>query len=83
MAVGLKYGKTQEIDNAATEKTRELTRKFIAEFSKKNSSINCTKLLGYNLSNPDDLSRARELGLFKTKCTALVRDATEILDKIL
>jgi C_GCAxxG_C_C family probable redox protein len=39
MAIGLKYGKTQEDDNAATEKTRVLTRKFIAEFSKKNNSI--------------------------------------------
>ncbi|MDD5143860.1 C-GCAxxG-C-C family protein [Methanoregula sp.] len=83
MVIGLKYGKCVEGDDAATGKTRALTRQFIAEFTKKNGSINCTELLGYNLSNPEEYAQARDEEIFVTKCPALVRDATEILETIL
>ena len=83
LVIGLKYGKTVAEDDAATEKTRALVRRFIHEFTEKNGSINCTELLGYNLSNPEEFARARDSGLFVTKCTPLVRDAADILEKIL
>jgi C_GCAxxG_C_C family probable redox protein len=83
LAIGLKYGKTREDDDAATGKTRATVQQFIREFVRKYGSINCTELLAHDLSNPDDLIRAREKGLFKTKCPALVRDAAEILEKVL
>ncbi|MFA4825775.1 MAG: C-GCAxxG-C-C family protein [Methanoregula sp.] len=83
MVIGLKYGKTLEGDDAATEKTRALVRQFIHEFIEKNGSINCTELLGYDLSDPKAFSAARDSGLFWTKCPALVRDSTGILEKIL
>ena len=83
MVIGLKYGKSDVGDEAATEKTRALVREFIGEFSKKNGSINCTELLGFDLSDPEGFEEARKSGLFMTKCPALVRDAAEILEKIL
>jgi len=83
MVIGLKYGKTQANDDAATEKTRALVRQFIHEFTEKNGSVNCTELLGYDLSDPEAYSAARDSGLFLTKCPALVGDATAILEKIL
>jgi C_GCAxxG_C_C family probable redox protein len=83
LAIGLKYGKSRAGDDAATEKTRDTVRKFLQEFQERNGSINCTELLGFDLSNADELSQARETGLFKTKCPALVRDAAEILETIL
>jgi C_GCAxxG_C_C family probable redox protein len=83
MAIGLKYGKTVEGDDAATEKTRALTRRFLDEFKKKNGSINCTELLGHNLSKPAELAAARDAGLFASRCPLLVRDAAEILETIL
>jgi C_GCAxxG_C_C family probable redox protein len=46
MGIGLKHGKAEEADEAATEKTRELGRQFIREFTEKNGSVNCTRLLG-------------------------------------
>jgi hypothetical protein len=49
----------------------------------KNGSVNCTDLLGLNLSNPEEFAQARDNKLFVTKCPELVRDATEILEKIL
>ena len=42
MVIGLKYGKTEADDDAATEKTRALVRQFIHEFIVKNGSVNCT-----------------------------------------
>lgn len=83
MVIGLKYGKTKEGDNAATEKTRALVRKFIQEFTEHHGSVNCTELLGYNLSNPEDYEKARDSKVFVTKCPELVGDAVLILEKIL
>jgi C_GCAxxG_C_C family probable redox protein len=83
MVIGLKYGKTEANDDAATEKTRALVRKFIHEFTEKNGSVNCTALLGYDLGDPEAFSVARDSGLFLTKCPALVRDSADILEKIL
>jgi C_GCAxxG_C_C family probable redox protein len=83
MVIGLKYGKCTEGDDTATEKTRALTRLFIDEFTKKNGSINCTALLEYNLSVPDEYADAAKSGIFLEKCPALVRDAADILETIL
>jgi C_GCAxxG_C_C family probable redox protein len=83
MVIGLKYGKTKEGDDAATEKTRALVRKFMQEFTERHGSVNCTELLGYNLSKPEEYDKARDCKLFVTKCPELVGDAAAILEKIL
>jgi C_GCAxxG_C_C family probable redox protein len=83
MVIGLKYGKTEAADEAATQKTRALVRQFIHEFTEKNGSVNCTELLGYDLSDPQAYAEARDSGLFLSKCPLLVRDAANILEKIL
>ncbi len=83
MVIGLKYGKAEQGDDAATDKTRALTRDFIREFTQKNGSVNCTELLGYNLRNQDEYEAAARAKLFRTKCPLLVRDAAVILEKIL
>ena len=51
--------------------------------TRKNGSVNCTDLLGCDLSKPDDYARARDTELFITKCPLLVRDAADIVEKIL
>jgi C_GCAxxG_C_C family probable redox protein len=81
LVIGLKYGKTKMGDDAATEKTRALVREFIQEFTERHGSVNCTELLGFDLSNPDEYERARKSGLFITKCPEFVRDAASILEK--
>ena len=83
MVIGLRYGKAEEGDDAATEKTRALVRGFITKFTEKNGSIRCTELLGYNLSDPDEFKAAKERGIALKKCPLLVRDAAEILEEIL
>ncbi|OPX64810.1 C-GCAxxG-C-C family protein [Methanoregula sp. PtaB.Bin085] len=84
MVIGLKYGKeVPGDDGGATEKTRALTRQFVQEFEQKHGSVNCTKILGYNLSVPAEYDEAAKANLFRTKCPSCVRDATEILERIL
>jgi len=83
MVIGLAYGKTVEGDDAATEKTRALVRRFIDEFTAKNGSVNCTELLGYDLGKPDEYAAAQESDIFIGKCPLLVRDAADILERIL
>jgi C_GCAxxG_C_C family probable redox protein len=83
MVIGLKYGKTIASDNDSKEKTYLLTQKFVAEFTKRNGTINCKDLLGYDLGNPEEYSEARDKGLFVNFCTKLVRDASEILEELI
>jgi C_GCAxxG_C_C family probable redox protein len=83
MVIGLKYGKAEQGDDAATEKTRALTRQFIEEFTQKNGSVNCTELLGHNLMDQDKYDAAAKANLFRTKCPKCVRDAADILERIL
>ena len=83
MVIGLKCGKAAGGDDAAKERTYALVQEFITKFRAKNGSINCTELLGYNLSIPEEFAQARDNRLFVTKCTALVRDVADILEKIL
>ncbi len=83
LVIGLKYGKSVEGDEAATEKTRALVRQFISEFTAKNGSVNCTALLGYDMTTPEGYEAARVSSVFLTKCPDLVRDAADILKIIL
>src|SRR5512133_1145099 len=62
MVIGLKYGKSETGDEAATEKTRALVREFIREFTAENGSVNCTELLGFDLSDPEEYEKARQSG---------------------
>jgi C_GCAxxG_C_C family probable redox protein len=83
MVIGMKYGRTATDDLAAREKTYAVANTFIREFLRRRHSINCTDLLGYNLSDPKQLETARQKGLFQTKCAMYVGDAAEILETVL
>jgi C_GCAxxG_C_C family probable redox protein len=83
LIIGLKYGKVSTGDDAAKEWTYNRVQEFITNFKAKNGSINCTELLGYDLSDPKQFKRAHECGVVMTKCPELTRDAAAILEKIL
>jgi C_GCAxxG_C_C family probable redox protein len=83
MVIGMKYGRTSPDDLAAKERSYELAQKFIREFRRRHHSVNCTELVGHDLSDPAELAAAREKKLFHTKCAVFVRDAGEILETLL
>jgi len=83
LVIGMKYGRTRLDDLAAKDKTYEVANAFMTEFLQRNKSLNCTDLIGHNLSDPHALGLARERKLFHTKCAKFVRDAGEILEDVL
>ena len=83
MVIGMKYGRTSLEDLAAKDKTYELVQQFMKEFRHRNHSVNCTELIGHDLSNPNELEAARARKLFHAKCSKFVCDAGDILETLL
>jgi len=83
MVIGMKYGRIRINDLAAKDKTHSVVNSFMTEFLGRNQSLNCTDLIGYNMSDPNALALAREKKLSHTQCVKYVRDAGEILEMVL
>ena len=83
MIIGLRYGGTQATDTAAKEKTFQVVGEFIREFTKRNGAVDCTGLLGYNLSDPHQAAEAKERKVMAARCPGFIRDAVEILEALL
>lgn len=83
MVLGLQYGSTLSSDNAARSYTYQRVHELIHRFKEIHGSIQCTDLLGYNLSDPEQLQTVWEKGLFVQRCPIFVRDAAQILSELL
>lgn len=83
MVLGLQFGSTLSNDDAARSYTYQRVHDLIHRFQKIHGSIQCTDLLGYNLSDPEQFQTVWEKGLFTQLCPALVRDAAQILVEML
>jgi hypothetical protein len=54
------------------------------EFTLLHGSLNCRELLhGLNMNNPEDKKKIEEQQLFKNLCLKYVRDAAEIVEKLI
>ncbi len=82
MVIGLRYGATEAGDHDAREKTYAIVYEFIRKFTQRNDTVSCTALLGYNLSDPSQRAEAHESGLVPQRCPGFVRDAVEIVEKL-
>jgi hypothetical protein len=78
MAIGIKYGKNEPSPEKRL-KTYELAGRFYKQFEKQNGSVLCRELIGYDLSDPHELEKARKANVFEEKCPIFVRKAVEIL----
>lgn len=76
MALGLAYG-----DDPAL--TAEKTAQFQAAFLERFGSTTCRDILGYDLSKPGELEKARESGRMLTACAEFVRFASETLQELM
>ncbi|HAE60277.1 MAG TPA: hypothetical protein DCG54_12425 [Anaerolineae bacterium] len=83
MVIGLAHGQTTPQQKEAKEHTYQLTRRFIAEFTRRTGALHCSDLLGCQIGTPEGLQQAQEQSLFKTVCPRLVAEASQILDEIL
>lgn len=83
MVLGLIKGMTEAEDKHSKEITYAAVNNFAAKFKKINGSINCTELVGYDLSNDEQIIEARKNDVFRKNCAKYVRDAVEILEEII
>ena len=83
MVLGLLYGHS-ESDNLDTKaKAYAMAEEYMNRFIKKNGSVVCRELLGYDLSKPEEKAVILEKNLFRRVCPDLIRSAVEILDEFL
>ena len=80
MELGLKYGHCHSDNAEEKAKAYQISEDFMNRFIQKNGTVVCRELLGYDLSEPEDMEKIIELNLFKTTCPEMIRCATEIVD---
>ncbi len=79
MVLGLQFGASRPDDNSARAYTYQRVHELIRRFKDIRGSIQCTDLLGYDLSDPLQFQTALEKQLFTQLCPGLVRDAALVL----
>jgi len=82
MVLGLKYGMTDFRNQQAKEETYAVALRFLQEFALRHKSTRCRDLLGRDISTPEMRARAKADGLFETLCPAFVRDAVQIVERL-
>lgn len=80
MTLGLKFSSTEPDDE---EKIRAASQELMRRFKEENESLLCRELLGYRLIVPQELERARESGVFQTRCPFFVQRAAELAKEII
>jgi len=78
MAIGLKHG-TNETELKQKEKSYEIALKFYDRFVEECGSPFCIDLIGYDLTNPDDLEKMRKSNVREKQCSNFVKNAVQIL----
>jgi C_GCAxxG_C_C family probable redox protein len=83
MILGLKWGQHNVDDKETKENAYALAQKYMNAFKLKNESFLCRELLGIDISSDEGRKLAREKGLFNTVCPKVVRDAAQIVEKMI
>jgi C_GCAxxG_C_C family probable redox protein len=78
MAIGLRHG-TNKTVLIEKEKAYEIALKFYDQFAKECGSPFCRELIGYDLTNPEELGKMRKSNVRDEKCCRFVKKAVEIL----
>jgi C_GCAxxG_C_C family probable redox protein len=78
MALGIKYG-TNEPSLEKRLKVYKLAQKFFKRFEKHHGSVLCRELIGYDLSVPEELEKARRARILEEKCVNFLKEAVETL----
>jgi C_GCAxxG_C_C family probable redox protein len=82
MVLGLEQDFNPAIPKQYRDRVYALVAEFNRRFIKIHGSINCTRLLGYDLSTPEGEAAVKEKGLSQKLCPKFVHDAVEIVEGI-
>jgi len=78
IAIGLRYGTNKPIVEER-EKAYTLALKFYTQFKENCGGVLCRDLIGFDLTNPDELAKARSSNVSMDKCVHFIEKAVEIL----
>ena len=76
MAIGLRYG------DKSKDELKSIAQLFLDRFCGRHGTTVCRELLELDISIVEELDRAREEGVFASRCPQFVRDAAEILSDL-
>ena len=82
IVIGLRYSRITAEDKTAKEKTYAVVGEFLKQFEQRNGSVKCTRLLGYNLSDPQQVAEVKKNKVVMARCPAFVRDAVELIETL-
>lgn len=84
IAIGLKHGRGEGQDKAATEETYQKVRELMSRFEAKHGTCNCRALLcGCDLNTPECLQHFKENDLLNKTCKGCVLTVVEALEEII
>ena len=78
LSIGLKHGTNRPILKEK-EMSYKLAQKFCEQFEEACGSLFCKELIGYDLTKPEELERARKSNVHDKKCSKFVKKTVEIL----
>lgn len=79
--ISLKYGNENPKDKQIKDNSSSRVRDFIDSMEKELSYVNCSDLLGVDISTEDGLKEAERKKVFDEVCSACVRSVAEYLDE--
>ena len=82
MAIGLRYSSDQ-VDPEAKARSYAAVHRMLQEFQSRHGSIVCRDLLGCDIGTEEGRAEAQARDTHHTVCPQFVRDAAEILERIL
>lgn len=80
LALSLEFGPRNTHNN---EEIYQASQEFIRRFKAKFTYTNCKQLINFDLSQPEDLEKARESQVFKKVCPHFVKTSAEIVQSML
>lgn len=83
MALGLKYGSADASEDHEEKEIHRYVGEYLSRIRSKNGTITCREILGVNVGIPEELTKAKEEGLFEKKCPPFIKLAIEIADDII
>lgn len=82
MALGLEINPSDKNSKITKNDIYELVKKFSEEFTKRNKSISCRQLLGYDMNTPEGQYEINRLNLYQNACEKYIKDAVEIVENL-
>ena len=83
MVLGLKYGHCHAENREEKERAYQIAEDFMNRFIAGKGTVVCRELLGYDVSQKEDMMKIKELDLFRTICPDVIRYATVIVEQMI